>query len=389
MINKATQDFIVEHDGDDVHLLALQAGRYPKIDMRVAATQIEGRKIARNKLPAWAAVEGLVYPMRISMEQCSSEHTARYKASLVQGDRLADLTGGFGIDCSYMSERFTHTTYMERNEELCRIAAHNFSLLDKKIQVCQGDCEQLLNSLPEQDWIFIDPARRGRGGNKMVALSDCEPDVCLLEPLLMQKSRRVMIKCSPMLDISLAISQLHAVAEVHVVSVNNECKELLLMLDREQQAKDINVHTINIQGNCMQCFNYLAQAETEAICSYTAQLGQYLYEPNSALMKAGCYRLPAQRYGLSKLHRNTHLYTADTLISDFPGRVFKVERTCQPNMKALKELDCRQANIAVRNFPERADTLQKRFKIRDGGTTYLFATTLNDESKTLIVCTKV
>ena len=388
MIDKYTQDFIREHAGDDVRNLALQAARYPEVDMRVAATQIEGRRLAKSKLPAWAAVEGVIYPVRLSMEQCSSEATARYKASLVQGTRLADLTGGFGIDCSYMSEQFAHTTYVERNEELCAIATHNFALLGKAIEVRQGQCEEILESLPEQDWIFLDPARRDRGGNKVVALSDCEPDVCALESLLLQKSARVMVKCSPMLDISQAIAQLRSVAEVHVVAVGNECKELLFVLDRDKDNGGIRLYTVNIQGERMQTFDYLLGEEAAATCRYASRLGSYLYEPNSALMKAGCYRLPAERYGLDKLHPNTHLYTSDSLVSDFPGRVFRVEGCYGFSKKELKALDCRQANLAVRNFPEHVDTLRKRLRIGDGGDIYLFATTLHDESKVLIKCVK-
>lgn len=388
MIDKYTQDFIREHAGDDVRSLALQAARYPEVDMRVAATQIEGRRLAKSKLPAWAAVEGVIYPVRLSMEQCSSEATARYKASLVQGTRLADLTGGFGIDCSYMSEQFAHTTYVERNEELCAIATHNFALLGKAIEVRQGQCEEMLDTLPEQDWIFLDPARRDRGGNKVVALSDCEPDVCALEPLLLQKSGHVMVKCSPMLDISQAIGQLHSVTEVHVVAVAGECKELLFVLDRDKRSSEIRLCTVNIQGERMQAFDYLLGEEAETTCHYANRLGQYLYEPNSALMKAGCYRLPAQRYGLDKLHPNTHLYTSDTLVEGFPGRVFKVEGCHGFSKKELKALDCRQANLAVRNFPEHVDTLRKRLRIGDGGATYLFATTLHDGAKVLIRCVK-
>lgn len=389
MIDKYTQDFIREHAGDDVRGLALQAARYPEVDMRVAATQIEGRRLAKSKLPAWAAVEGVIYPVRLSMEQCSSEATARYKASLVQGTRLADLTGGFGIDCSYMSEQFAHTTYVERNEELCAIATHNFALLGKDIEVRQGQCEEILESLPEQDWIFLDPARRDRGGNKVVALSDCEPDVCALESLLLKKSARVMIKCSPMLDISQALAQLRSVTEVHVVAVGNECKELLFVLDRDKGNGGIRLYTVNIQGERVQTFDYLLGEEAAAICRYASRLGSYLYEPNSALMKAGCYRLPAERYGLDKLHPNTHLYTSDSLVSDFPGRVFRVEGCCGFSKKELKALACKQANLAVRNFPEHVDTLRKRLKIGDGGDVYLFATTLHDESKVLIQCAKV
>ena len=386
MIDKPTQDFIREHAGDDVRQLALQAKRYPEVDMRVAATQIEGRRLASTKLPTWAAVDGMVYPVRLSLEQCSSEVTARYKASLVSGQRLADLTGGFGVDCSYMAEGFEETTYIERNEELCRIAGHNFALLGRPIRVVNADSEEALDSLPHQDWIFIDPARRDKAGNKVVSLKDCTPDVGRLKPLLMQKATRMMIKCSPMLDISQAVRELQSVSEVHVVSVNNECKELLLILGGA--AVEGSIHTINYHGGEVQKFVYAASEEVAALCPYATSVARYLYEPNSSLMKAGCYRLPAQRYGLSKLHPNTHLYTSDTLVSDFPGRVFRVERVCGFGKKELKTLGCKQANLAVRNFPERVDALQKRLKIQDGGSTYLFATTLQDESKALIVCTK-
>ena len=388
MIDEATRTFIEEHGNDDVRVLALQTARYPQVDMRVAVTQIEGRRIAKNKLPAWAAVPGVIYPVRLSMEQCSSEATAQYKASLVQGTRLADLTGGFGIDCSYMSEHFTHTTYVERNEELCAIATHNFTLLNKAIAVRNGQCEEVLASLPEQDWIFLDPARRDRGGNKVSALSDCEPDVCALEPLLLEKSGHVMVKCSPMLDISQAVSQLRSVAEVHVVAVNNECKELLLVLERGKDSGDIEMHTVNLQGGCRQVFDFSLKAEAASACGYASQLGQYLYEPNSALMKAGCYRLPAGYYGLEKLHPNTHLYTSDVLVSDFPGRVFKIVNSCGFSKKELKALACKQANLSVRNFPEHVEVLRKRLKISDGGDIYLFATTLYDGAKVLISCVK-
>ena len=388
MIDKYTQDFIREHAGDDVRSLALQAARYPEVDMRVAATQIEGRRLAKSKLPAWAAVEGVIYPVRLSMEQCSSEVTARYKAGLVRGTHLADLTGGFGIDCSYMSESFVKATYIERNEELCRIASHNFSLLQKPVQVINANSEEALASLPHQDWIFIDPARRDKAGNKVVSLSDCEPDVCQLESLLLQKATHVMVKCSPMLDISQAIRELRSVMEVHVVSVNNECKELLLILGEEGN-EDIPIRTVNFHGDAVQEFAYSAAAESSASCHYASSMGRYLYEPNSALMKAGCYRLPAERYGLDKLHPNTHLYTSDSLVSDFPGRVFRVEGCCGFSKKELKALACKQANLAVRNFPEHGDTLRKRLKIGDGGDVYLFATTLHDESKVLIQCAKV
>lgn len=389
MIDEHTLAFIRDHAGDDVRQLALQAARYPQVDMRVAATQIEGRRLASFKLPSWAAVEGVVFPVRLSMEQCSSEQTARYKASLVGGERLADLTGGFGIDCSYMSDGFNETTYIERNEELCRIATHNFALLEKNITVVNGNSEELLASLALQDWIFVDPARRSASGGKVVALSDCEPDVCQLEDLLLQKAQRVMVKCSPMLDISQALRELHSVSEVHVVSVGNECKELLFILGGATAGEPL-IRTINFKGDTAQVLAYTASEEVDSVCVYTSTVSRYLYEPNSSLMKAGCFRLPATRWGLQKLHRNTHLYTSDVLVKEFPGRVFEVKNIDGFGKNELKRLssELKKANIAVRNFPERPEVLRKRLKLGDGGDVYLFATTLDDERRVIIRCEK-
>lgn len=390
MIDESTLDFIRKHADEDIRTLSLQASRYPHVDMRAAATQIEGRRTAMNKLPSWAAIEGVIYPPRLSMEQCSSEVTARYKSSLTRGKLLTDLTGGFGIDCSYMSEHFDTTIYVERNSELCDIAHHNFTLLDKQIQVINGQSEEVLISLPKQDWIFIDPARRSQSGGKVVALSDCEPDVCQLEELLLEKAEGVMIKCSPMLDISQAVRELHSVSEVHVVSVNNECKELLLILKKSKE-EEITIHTINFRNDHTQVFSYTATEESKATCDYTASVGRYLYEPNSSLMKAGCFRLPATQWNLKKLHSNTHLYTSDILVTEFPGRIFEVERIDGFGKNELKQLSARikKANITVRNFPERPEVLRKRLKLSDGGDIYLFATTLSDESHVIIQCKKI
>lgn len=389
MIDEHTLAFIRDHAGDDVRQLALQAARYPQVDMRVAATQIEGRRLAATKLPSWAAADGIVYPVRLSLEQCSSEQTARYKASLVDGKRLADLTGGFGIDCSYMADRFGEVTYIERNEELCRIARHNFALLGKPITVINGNSEEQLAALPPQDWIFLDPARRDTAGHKVVALSDCEPDVSRLEPSLLQKAPHVMVKCSPMLDISQALRELQGVSAVHVVSVSNECKELLLVLGKDVPS-ELTIHTVNFHGGQAQTFTYTPSEETAATCNYAPAVGRYLYEPNSSLMKAGCFRLPVARWGLQKLHKNTHLYTSDTLVKEFPGRIFEVKSTDGFGKNELKRLssELKKANIAVRNFPERPEALRKRLKLSDGGDIYLFATTLADDRRVLIRCGK-
>lgn len=389
MIDEHTKDFIREHANADVRQLALQATRYPMVDMRVAATQIEGRRLALAKLPTWARTDDIVYPVRLSMEQCSSEQTARYKASLVGGERFADLTGGFGIDCSYMADRFSATTYIERNEELCRIARHNFALLGKDIRVIHADSEEALATLTQHDWIFVDPARRDTAGRKVAALSDCEPDVCRLEKVLLEKAKRVMIKCSPMLDIAQALRELHSVSEVHVVSVNNECKELLFILESPAPSEPI-VHAVNFSNGDTQTFTYRAAEEATAQCTYTDTVRRYLYEPNSSLMKAGCFRLPATRWDLEKLHRNSHLYTSDILHCNFPGRVFEVKSTDGFSKNELKRLtaEMKNANIAVRNFPERPEVLRKRLKLADGGDNYLFATTLADDRHVIIRCTK-
>ena len=389
MIDEHTKDFIREHANADVRQLALQATRYPMVDMRVAATQIEGRRLALAKLPTWARTDDIVYPVRLSMEQCSSELTARYKASLVGGERFADLTGGFGIDCSYMADRFSATTYIERNEELCRIARHNFALLGKDIRVIHADSEEALATLTQHDWIFVDPARRDIAGRKVAALCDCEPDVCRLEKVLLEKAKRVMIKCSPMLDIAQALRELHSVSEVHVVSVNNECKELLFILESPAPSEPI-VHAVNFSNGDTQTFTYRAAEEATAQCTYTDTVRRYLYEPNSSLMKAGYFRLPATRWDLEKLHRNSHLYTSDILHSDFPGRIFEVKSTDGFSKNELKRLtaEMKNANIAVRNFPERPEVLRKRLKLADGGDNYLFATTLADDRHVIIRCTK-
>lgn len=391
IIDEHTQNFINEHIAGDTRLLSLQSSRYPLVNMELAIRQIEGLQIAATKLPSWIIDRAIIFPPKLSMEQCSSEKTARYKASLMQGKRLTDLTGGFGIDCSYMSERFFETTYVERNSELCNIARHNFALLNKRINVINGYSEMVLQDLPEQDWIFIDPARRSRTGGKVVALEDCEPNVCQLEALLLQKAEHIMIKCSPMLDIALAMKQLRFVNEVYIVSVNNDCKELLFILDRKATGGDVCIHSVNFHGEHVQDFVHTIEQEASSVCVYTAQLGKYLYEPNSSMMKAGCFRLPASRWNLGKLHRNTHLYTSDILIEDFPGRIFEVKEILGFSKKDLKGLvsNTNKANISIRNFPGTPNDLRKRLKLADGGDTFIFATTLQDEKKVLIICSKL
>ena len=389
MLDAATREFIEQHRTGDVRTLALQAKRYPSVDMRDAVEQIEGWQQAREKLPAWAATAGIIYPPKISMEQCSSEPTAIYKASLVAGKKFADMTGGFGIDFSYICRGFDEAFYIERNRKLCEIARSNFSLLGlDHVKVVNGNSEDLLGSLPQLDWIFVDPARRDGDGRKVVALSDCEPNVVELEEQILAKAANVMIKCSPMLDITLACRQLSCVEAVHVVAVNNECKELLFVLGHAK-AQDYSVHCVNILKDGMQRFVLTQADEASMAVSYSKEVGKYLYEPNSSIQKAGCSRVLAERFGIKKLHANSQLYTSDSLVADFPGRVFEVVEVVGFSKAEIKKVQALQkANITVRNFPESVQQLRKRLKLADGGDCYIFATTLADERKALIICNK-
>ncbi len=399
-ISPETQLFIHEHSSDDVRALALQAKKHPDIDMPTAITQIAGRQVAAEKIPSWREMEEIWYPKHLSLEQCSSETTARYKARLFQGDSLTDLTGGFGIDCSFLAAGFKSATYVERQEELCEIAAHNFPILNlNHINVRNEDGVAYLQTMSPVDCIFLDPARRNEHGGKTVAISDCEPDVAGLEELLLSKAKRIMVKLSPMLDLSLALKELKHTQEVHILSVNNECKELLLLLGQEaptEQAppEEIPIRCANLftkGAQEEQHFAFTREQEQHSQCTYTDSLGDYLYEPNASLLKAGAFRSVAAAYSVRKLHPNSHLYTSDTFIENFPGRIFRIVNQCSFNRKEAKEslADLKKANVTVRNFPATVAELRKRLHLTEGGDTYLFASTLNDGRKVIIRCEKV
>lgn len=389
-LSPETLRFIKEHQQDDVRQLALQARKHPLVDMPAAIVQIAGRQIAAEKIPSWQAVEGILYPRHLSLEQCSSELTARYKATLATGESITDLTGGFGIDCAFLATGFGQATYVERQTELCEIASHNFPLLGlNHITVCNEDGVKHLQEMAPVDCIFIDPARRNEHGGKTVAIADCEPDIAALEELLLSKAKKVIVKLSPMLDLTLALKDIKQAAEAHIVSVNNECKELLLVLKKEAPCR--NIICINITNRETQRFVFTREEEQTAECRYTDSTGRYLYEPNASILKAGAFRILAQRYGLEKLHPNSHLYTSDTLAEGFPGRVFEITRTCTFNKKEIKETleGIKKANISIRNFPASVAELRKRIKLSEGGDDYLFATTLNNDKKLLILGRKM
>ena len=394
-LSPETLRFIEENSRADVRSLALQAKKYPQVDMAMAVVQIAGRQIAEAKVPTWYRIEGLFYPKHLSMEQCSSEATAIYKANLVEGETFADLTGGFGIDCSFLSRKFKQANYVERQAELCELARHNFPLLGLNIGVHNEDGVEYLKRMQPVDCLFLDPARRDGHGGKTVAISDCEPDVSALEKLLVEKARKVVVKLSPMLDLSLALKDLKHVCEVHIVSTDNECKELLLILQKETASTEVSIHCINSLGalngyRIYQEYAFTQEQERTSDCPLTHEVEAYLYEPNASIMKAGAYRSLTQAYPVKKLHPSSHLYVSPHFIEDFPGRKFQVEAVSGFGKKELKTFlqGMEKANLTIRNFPSSVAELRKRLKLKEGGDDYLFATTLADESKVIIKCKK-
>lgn len=510
IMNQATFDFIRQHQDDDVRQLAFLGSKYPEVDMPFALDQIRGRKMARVKLPRWASIDGIIYPPHISMEQCSSEQTALYKAELAarllglspsssengeekesenasnlhlseicefagkgavdsefakneatckkqqiltesaenvnetkeephEGDfseetGFVDLTGGFGVDFSYIASRLgVKSMYVERQAHLCEAAKENFGRLGLKNAIVKnGDGIEVLHSFASKKeaaasdslgitedqsrsllktnlglkLIFIDPARRDDAGNKVVSLKDCTPDVTLLQEEMLSKADYVIIKLSPMLDWHRAVSELNCVQEVHIISVNNECKELLLVLSARNMggmeassadgaAGEVK-HVGNLRIYCVNdaqsfvCDELDMESSSVKIAPSTLEEMQYLYEPNASLMKAGCFGVLSKRYGARMLSKNSHLFVSMVPIEDFPGRSFRIIAISSFNKKELKRhlSGITKANIATRNFPLSVAELRKRLKLKDGGETYIFATTLSDESHVLVITEK-
>ena len=436
-MNQATQDFICQHQDDDVRQLAFLGSKYPEVDMPFALDQIRGRKMARVKLPRWASLEGIIYPPHISMEQCSSESTALYKAELAgrllglpasssgiemkaeNEIEFVDLTGGFGVDFSYIAARLgVKSMYVERQAHLCEAAKENFERLGLKNAIVKnGDGIEILHSFHPKKKdaasaddslgitydqprsllktnlglkiIFIDPARRDDAGNKVVSLKDCTPDVTVLQEEMLSKADYVIIKLSPMLDWHRAISELSHVREVHIISVNNECKELLLVLSARNMGENLRIYCIN-DAQSFVCEESDMETSSVKIAPSTLEEMQYLYEPNASLMKAGCFGILSDRYDARMLSKNSHLFVSQAPIEAFPGRSFRIIAVSSFNKKELKRhlSGITKANIATRNFPLSVAELRKRLKLKDGGETYIFATTLSDESHVLMITEK-
>ena len=403
-MNAATRDFIEKHLKDDVRQLALQ--KFPgDVDKMLVLNQIEARQLLSKKVPLWASNPDLLFPKHISIEQCSSELTAKYKASIISGgDTFVDLTGGLGIDSYFLSEKFKTSYYVENQKELCDLAEHNFEVLGRKITVVNSDAETFLNNYRDTKFcvspglIFIDPARRDIYNRKMVSLHDCSPDVVDLQNILLKNSKNILIKSSPMLDISLITNELQNISEIHIVSVKNECKEILIKIEPgfdgeiKYYCVDLNPvgtrHALSPQDAMV--FQFVESDEKSAIPSFSSAVKKYLYEPNASLMKSGAFKLISQRFAVEKLHVNSHLYTSDNLISDFPGRIFEVVGFAPFNKKIKKELlnDITEASVATRNFPLNANELRKALNLKESDKKFVFGTTLIGEKKVVILAKK-
>lgn len=397
-----TAEFIREYRERDIRQLALQANRFPDVDMPYALDQIQGWQIARRKLPKWAACDGVIFPPHLSMEQCSSEPTAQYKLNLAMewaervghASSMTDLTGGFGVDFSFTSCAFAAATYVERNEQLCRIVEHNLPLLglDNATVVC-ADAVEYLSTVEPQTMLFLDPARRDEHGAKTVMLADCTPDVVQLLPKLLEKSRFTMLKLSPMLDWHKAVDDLQgAVREVHIVSVGGECKELLLVLSTVVES-ELKVYCADLStaSDTSSLFVYTPGSSAPVVNSkLKTQNSKFVHEPNASIMKAGCFDELAAAYGVSPVSRNSHLFLSDEPIEGFPGRSFVVERVTTMNKGELRKalVGIEKANIATRNFPLTVAELRKRLKIKDGGDVYIFATTTAEGEHLLLISRK-
>ncbi|MDR2627459.1 MAG: class I SAM-dependent methyltransferase [Dysgonamonadaceae bacterium] len=382
------KQFISEHLQDDTARLALHlSAAKTGMDVPLVLRQIAGRQAIRQKLPQWYADDNILYPEHLPLEQCSSALTAAYKSRLLGGVSFADLTGGFGVDCAAISDRFEEVYYVERQAQLCALARHNFAVLGlDRITVVHNEAERYLQQMHPVDCIYLDPARRGKRGNKVAGLADCEPDILRLKTLLTEKAPVTLLKLSPMLDITMALRDLPETSEVHVLSVDNDCKELLFLLKREN-AEEPLIHCVNLGKKPGQAAFTFRRSEEQALPpDGTSSLGEYLYEPNVSLLKAGAYKVLSRFFDVYKLHRDSHLYTSDRLIPDFPGRVFRVECVFPLNRQELKVhlQGISRAHITVRNFPSSVDDLRKKLKISPGGSVYLFATTLGDGRKVII-----
>ncbi len=374
----------------DISSLLLKYKNFQQVPIKDIVQQIEAKKKCQKKLPTWFSAEGIYYPQKLSIEQTSSETTAQYKANLVNGKTLIDLTGGFGVDSYFFAKQMEKVIHCELDLDLSKVASHNYKILDQNnIETTpENGLEFLQKSNQKFDWIYLDPARRNDQKGKVFLLSDCLPNVPENLDLLFEHSDNVLIKTAPLLDITNGIDELTFVKSIHVIAVNNEVKELLWVLQKEFEG-DINIETVNLKSDKEEKFLFLLKDEQSATASY-AMPKKYVYEPNAAILKSGAFKMVGNTFRLEKLHQHSHLYTSDTFLADFPGRIFQVDEILSHQGKNLKKrLKDIKTNVTTRNYPESVENLRRKYKMKDGGDTYVFFTTACDHNKVVLVCSRL
>lgn len=397
-LSEAEKTFIKSHQNDEVTTLLLHAKKYANLNIPNLVLQIKARQKAKLKLPEWFENEEIVFPKMLSVEQCSSEITAKFKASLIQGKTLIDLTGGMGVDIAYMSKNFEKAFYFEQNADLLNITKYNFKQLGiENVEFLNGESTSLINinadmvlnpAYVEDLWIYLDPHRRDDLGSKVVRLQDCEPNILAIKDLLFKYADNILLKASPMLDIDLAISNLGNVSQVYVVAVENEVKELLFHLEKNKH-EEIIINAVNLSKNNSTTLSFSKSEEKNTGIKLSSPK-QYLYEPNAAIMKSGGFRFVAQYFNLQKIAPHSHLYTSEEVVDNFQGRVFEIIKTCKLDKKEISNyLSENKANITIRNFPLTVQQIRDKLKLPDGGSEYLFATTDAQNQKIVIICRKI
>ncbi|WP_162127718.1 class I SAM-dependent methyltransferase [Flavobacterium phycosphaerae] len=388
LLTKEIQDFITQHVEADVAVLALQKNKFPNADWTAILNQIAAKQKAKTKLPTWFTTEHILYPSKISVEQTSSEKTAAYKAGLVSGQKLIDLTGGFGVDDFYFAKKIAQVIHCEINEELSALVAHNFEKLQvRNIQCIAKDSSTVLKDLAQPfDWIYIDPSRRNEQKGKVFMLKDCLPNVPEMLDFYWGFASNIMIKTAPILDITAGLSELKNVREIHVVAVDNEVKELLWILEKDY-SQSIKMVTVNLVKEKTETFAFELNSTEKTVGYHLPK--KYLYEPNATIMKSGGFDEIPAAFRVEKLHRHSHLYTSERLI-EFPGRTFEIEHCIPYHKTDMKQLlENKKANITARNFPDSVETIRKKWKIKDGGSLYCFFTTDATNTKIVLLCSKI
>lgn len=388
ILSKNIQNFITQNSSASISKLALQKNPFPEVDWILILNQIEAKSKAKDKLPTWFSTENIIYPGKISVEQTSSEKTAAYKASLLSGETLIDLTGGFGVDDYYFSKKLKSISHCEINEDLSAIVKHNFKQLE--ITNCEfyaDDSTNVLNKLNQKwSWIYIDPSRRNDAKGKVFMLKDCLPNVPELLDFYFEKTDSILIKTAPLLDISAGLSELKFVKNIHIIALENEVKELLFEI-HNQYSGEITIKTANILKDKTETFEFVLDNDSNFPSYHLPQ--KYLYEPNSAIMKSGGFDEVSAVFNINKLHKHSHLYTSEDLI-DFPGRAFEIEKVISYNKNDMKTvLVNQQANVTTRNFPDTVENIRKKWKIKNGGNLYCFFTTNKNDNKIVLICRKI